>query len=107
MDRFQATSSGDIIDARLRSAVFFADPLLCHALKALLSSGGPAALNEFRAAAQTLIAGSLSDHPSAEIMREFAIEEVERAIIVAQGGETSLKGWHPEGLESIEERKPR
>ncbi|WP_309085248.1 hypothetical protein [Chelativorans sp.] len=105
MDEFQATPSNELSELRARSAQVFGDLLLAEAVRQLAELGGEEALDHLRLRVGALIEESHDHERHDDRAGRLALEELERAIQLAQRGSSQLRGWTEDAPPSIEEQK--
>jgi hypothetical protein len=105
MNRFQATSAEQLTQLRQDSAACFANLAVQELVRLALSDERPE-VSGLRTALAEAIETAQIDHPHADVLRELAVEEMERAIETASGRRSNLRGWALDEPPALEETKP-
>ncbi|MFC6489766.1 hypothetical protein [Nitratireductor sp. GCM10026969] len=105
MDERQATPPEEFPLLRSRSAEMFGDLLLCAAVRQLVETGGEAAVDALRKRAEMRIQESADRTAEDDRPARLALEELERAIQLAQTGRSELRGWGDDAPPSLKEQK--
>jgi len=105
MDHFAAATAEEIMHLRSQSAGRFGAMFFEQAVRELAARCGPGALDRLQDQLAAAVDASPETGTQEVMLKQLAVEELERAIQQVRNGHSELRGWTEDAPPSVEETK--